>query len=61
MPPAYERYPEIKNTRWVGGDWEITAVKISDHPAHSPDLTSSDFHLFLHLEKHLAGQKFHEN
>jgi hypothetical protein len=35
---------------------EITA----DHPAHSPDLAPSDFHLFLHLKKHLAGQKFHE-
>jgi hypothetical protein len=30
------------------------------YSAHSPDLASSDFHLFLHLEKHLAGQKFHE-
>ena len=36
-------------------------MKILDHPAHSPDLASSDFHLFLHLEKHLAGQKFHED
>jgi histone-lysine N-methyltransferase SETMAR len=36
-------------------------VKILDHPAHSPNLASSDFHLFLHLEKHLAGQKFHED
>jgi hypothetical protein len=36
---------------------EITA----DHPAHSLDLAPSDFHLFLHLKKHLAGQKFHED
>jgi histone-lysine N-methyltransferase SETMAR len=36
---------------------EITA----DHPAHSPDLAPSDFHLFLHLKKHLAGQKFYED
>jgi hypothetical protein len=36
---------------------EITA----DHPAHTPDLAPSDFHLFLHLKKHLAGQKFHED
>jgi histone-lysine N-methyltransferase SETMAR len=36
-------------------------VKILDHPAHSPDLASSDFHLFLYSEKHLAGQKFHED
>ena len=44
-----------------GRGWEITAVKILDHTAHSPDLSSSDFRLFLHLEKHLAGQKFHED
>jgi hypothetical protein len=36
---------------------EITA----DHPAHSPDLVPSNFHLFLHLKKHLTGQKFHED
>jgi hypothetical protein len=40
-----------------GRGGEITA----DHPAHSPDLDPSDFHLFLHLKKHLAGQKFHED
>jgi histone-lysine N-methyltransferase SETMAR len=33
----------------------------TDHPAHSPDLAPSDFHLFLHLKKHLAGQKFYED
>jgi hypothetical protein len=31
---------------------------ILDHPPNSPDLTPSDFHLFLHLKKHLAGKKF---
>jgi histone-lysine N-methyltransferase SETMAR len=40
-----------------GGGREITA----DHPPHSPDLAHSDFHLFLHLKKHLAGQKFRED
>ena len=40
---------------------QITAVKVLDHLAHSPDLAPSDFHLFLHLKKHLAGQKFHED
>ena len=30
---------------------------ILDHPPYSPDLTSSDFQLFLHLNKHLAGKK----
>jgi hypothetical protein len=46
----------------VGG--EITSdhpAHSPDHPAHSPDLAPSHFHLFLHLKKHLAGQKFHED
>jgi histone-lysine N-methyltransferase SETMAR len=37
-------------------NWEVL-----DHPAQSPDLAPSDFHLFLHLKKHLAGQKFHKD
>jgi histone-lysine N-methyltransferase SETMAR len=37
-------------------NWEVV-----DHPAHSPDLAPSNFHLFLHLKKHLAGHKFHED
>jgi len=32
-----------------------------DQPLYSPDLTPSDFHLFLHLKKHLAGKKFNNN
>jgi histone-lysine N-methyltransferase SETMAR len=36
-------------------------VTILEHAVDSPDLASSDFHLFLHLAKHLAGQKFHED
>ena len=31
---------------------------IFDHPPYSPDLVSSDFHLFLHQMKYLAGEKF---
>ncbi len=31
--------------------WEVLS-----HPPHSPDLTQSDFHLFLHLKNHLAGK-----
>jgi hypothetical protein len=27
-----------------------------NHPPYSPDLALSDFHLFLHLKKHLLGQ-----
>jgi histone-lysine N-methyltransferase SETMAR len=32
-----------------------------DHPPYRPDLTPSDFHLFLHLKKHLAGKKFDDD
>ena len=32
-----------------------------DHPPYSPNLASSDFHLFLHLKKHLARKKFDDN
>ena len=28
------------------------------HPPYSPDLALSNFHLFLHMKKFLAGQKF---
>ena len=34
---------------------------ILDHPPYSPDLAPCDFHLFLHLKKHLAGKKFNNN
>ena len=30
-------------------------------PSYSPDLAPSDFHLFLHLKKHLAGKKFDDD
>ncbi|GFN91834.1 transposase [Plakobranchus ocellatus] len=33
--------------------WEILP-----HPAHSPDLASSDFHLFGPLKRHLGGMAF---
>jgi hypothetical protein len=29
--------------------------------AYSSDLAASSFHRFLHLKKHLAAQKFHED
>ena len=28
-----------------------------DHPPYSPNLAPSDYHLFLHLKKHLCGQR----
>ena len=34
--------------------------KVLDHHAQSQDLPPSNIHLFLHLKKHLASQKFHE-
>jgi len=34
---------------------------ILDYPPYSPDLAPSDFHLFLHLKKHLAGKKFDDD
>jgi hypothetical protein len=34
---------------------------ISDNPPYSPELAPSDFHLFLQLEKHLAGEKFEDD
>jgi len=36
--------------------WEIL-----DHPAYSPEFAPSDFHLFLHLTKHLAGKMFDDD
>ena len=36
---------------------EITPVKVATQSCLAP----SHFHLFLHLKKHLAGQKFHED
>jgi len=32
-----------------------------DHPPYSPDLVPSNFHLFLHLKKHLARKKFNDD
>ncbi|GBM46856.1 hypothetical protein AVEN_11504-1 [Araneus ventricosus] len=31
---------------------------VSDHPAYSPDLATSDFHLFPELMNFLGGQSF---
>jgi hypothetical protein len=36
--------------------WEILP-----HPPYSPDLASSDFHLFPKMKKNLRGQHFHSN
>jgi len=53
----HESYPEINDAK-RGADFQL---QVLDHPAHSPDFASGNFHLFLHLKKHLAGQKLHED
>jgi histone-lysine N-methyltransferase SETMAR len=35
-----------------------TAVGTSRHPAYSPDLVPSDFHLFGQLKNRLGGKRF---
>jgi len=35
------------------GRWGVELIN-----SQIPDLASSDFHLFIHLKKHLAGKKF---
>ena len=32
-----------------------------DHPPYSPDLAPSDYHLFLHLKKHLGGKRLQDD
>ena len=32
-----------------------------DQPPYSPDLTPSDFHLFLHLKKFVGGKRFDDD
>ena len=32
-----------------------------DHSQYSPDLSPSDFHLFLHLKKLLGGKRFDDD
>jgi len=34
---------------------------ILDHPPYSPGLAPSDFRMFLHLKKRLAGKKFDDD
>lgn len=36
--------------------WEVLP-----HPAYSPDLSPSDFHLFSPLKEFLSGHKFRDN
>jgi len=34
---------------------------IMDHPPYSLDLAPSDYHLFLHMKRFLAGKQFHSD
>jgi hypothetical protein len=52
----YKGYPDIKDAKRV----QSFNCKVSDHPTHSPVLDPTNSLLFLHLKKHLAGQKFHK-
>jgi hypothetical protein len=36
-------------------------AEIFDLPPYSPELAPSDFHLFFHLKKHLAGKNFDDD
>jgi len=42
----------------IHNEWER---KGNHRCERSPDLAPRNFHLFLHLKKHLIYQKFHEN
>jgi hypothetical protein len=35
--------------------------KLFDHPPYSPDLTQSNYHLFLYLKNWLGSQRFNSN
>jgi hypothetical protein len=51
-----ESYPEIKDTKRLEGD-DVIAVKVP--PTAETYLLAISI-LYLHLKKHLAGQKFHK-
>jgi len=34
---------------------------ILTHPPYSPDLAPSEYHLFLHMKKHMGGKTFDVN
>ncbi|GFO46078.1 histone-lysine N-methyltransferase SETMAR [Plakobranchus ocellatus] len=55
LPSAkWTKYQIQKRRKWLQRyGWEILP-----HPAHSPDLAPSDFHLFEPLKRHLGGMAF---
>ena len=42
-------------------NFQNCGMKLLPDPAHSRDMASSDFHLFLNLKKHFGGMKFLSN
>ena len=49
-------FHKTKDTLLVKFKWDIL-----NHPPYSPEFAPSDFHLFLHLKKHLAVKKFDDD
>ncbi|PNF25373.1 hypothetical protein B7P43_G10916 [Cryptotermes secundus] len=45
--------------RWTSSLLQEFSWELYNHPPYSPDLTPSDFHLFLHLKKFLSGERQH--
>jgi hypothetical protein len=59
MAPGIRAIQKLKQNRWKGmGNHHCEVV---GHLTHNPDLTPSDYHLFLYLQKHLATEKFHKD
>ncbi|GFV85048.1 histone-lysine N-methyltransferase SETMAR [Trichonephila clavipes] len=52
---AYPTYALLDSSP-VRFGWDVFG-----HPSYSPDLTPSDFHLFLHLKSFLAGKHFNND
>ena len=53
---AQPHYAHVTTVLLKKFKWDVL-----DHPLYSPDFVPSDFHLFLHLKKHLAGKKFDDD
>ncbi|GFO20621.1 transposase [Plakobranchus ocellatus] len=55
-PPPPHTHTSKRTMEWL----ERYRWDIIPHPAHSPDLASSGFHLFGPLKSHLGGKKFED-
>jgi len=52
---------DYHKTKRMGSALKKFKWDILGHPQYSPDIAPSDFHLFLHRKKHLAGKKFDDD